>query len=278
MKPTDARSSIIAIAAPAARDGECTLARSSASGRRWRRRPPTARTRRTRAKANSVARVDHRRRAPASPSSCRMRRRHHGDERRSRRRSGRAWSWPRRGRARCARPTARSPTSTRGTSSAARARRTPAGTAPACRWRTPSTRRARRGAAATIWIAARRPPAMRSSTGPINGARRRNGAKLRHRNSSTRPRASRRVDVEEQRVGERHHHRRVAAHHRGMGDGEPAELGVTTPAAAPAGPWLRHAVQPTDAPVQAWWIEELAVRSAPLRIRRVRTCSRGRGS
>src|SRR6478735_3420701 len=43
---------------------------------------------------------------------------------------------------------------------------------------------------ATIWIAARRPPAMRSSTGPINGASRMNGAKLRHRNSNTRHRAS----------------------------------------------------------------------------------------
>ena len=43
---------------------------------------------------------------------------------------------------------------------------------------------------ATNWIAVRRPPAIRSSTGPISGASSRNGAKLTQRNSNTRQRAS----------------------------------------------------------------------------------------
>ena len=91
---------------------------------------------------------------------------------------------------RCARPTGRSPTCRRRTSSAARGRRTPPGTAPGCRSRRPSPGTARPAAAATIMIAALRPPAMRSRAGPISGASRRNGAKLRTRNSSTRSRAA----------------------------------------------------------------------------------------
>src|SRR5215211_4073567 len=45
-------------------------------------------------------------------------------------------------------------------------------------------------AAATAWITVRRPPAMRSMTGPMSGAMSRNGAKLMMRKSSTRPRAA----------------------------------------------------------------------------------------
>ena len=44
--------------------------------------------------------------------------------------------------------------------------------------------------AATTWINSRRPPAIRSIIGPINGAMTRNGAKLITRNSSTLLRAS----------------------------------------------------------------------------------------
>jgi hypothetical protein len=47
--------------------------------------------------------------------------------------------------------------------------------------RTESTTRAH----ATNWITVRRPPAMRSRNGPINGAISRNGAKLTTRNSKT---------------------------------------------------------------------------------------------
>ena len=88
----------------------------------------------------------------------------------------------------------------------------------------PSRSSTRRGRPATSWMTNRRPPATRSISGPISGAidqeRREAEDQEQHH-----PRSRRiEIDVEEQRIGERDDHRRVAAHHQRMGDRQATEL------------------------------------------------------
>ncbi len=153
--------------------------------------------------------------------------------------SARAWSWPRRVPRACARSTARAPTSTRRRSSAARATRTRAGTGRGVDDSSPSGSSGRCARRRRRWITSRRPPATRSISGPISGAmheerREADDEEQQH------PRAGGvEVDVEEQRVGERHDHGRVAAHHQRVGDRQPAELRGGRPACDALTPFHR---------------------------------------
>ncbi len=79
-------------------------------------------------------------------------------------------------------------------------------------------------ATATIWITSRRPPAMRSITGPTNGRDQQERGEADHEEEEHLVPCRGGVDAEEQRVGKGDEHHRVAAGHRCMRDRQATEL------------------------------------------------------
>jgi hypothetical protein len=88
------------------------------------------------------------------------------------------------------------------------------------------------------------------------------------------------VDVEEQRVGERDHHRGVAAHHQGVGDREAAELrrGRSLRSTDPCPPSRSYGPGREPRARRSHWFVRRRRRVRCRSFRRVRTCSRGPGS